>query len=54
MLQPKGVAKAWNKGTVNECHALKQLDLSVEREFLTVIGGNGSGKSTLLNIVSGL
>lgn len=55
MLQLKGVAKAWNKGTVNECHALKQLDLSVDDgQFLTVIGGNGSGKSTLLNIVSGL
>jgi putative ABC transport system ATP-binding protein len=40
---------------VNECHALKQLDLSVDDgQFLTVIGGNGSGKSTLLNIVSGL
>ena len=29
MLQLKGVAKAWNKGTVNECHALKQLDGAV-------------------------
>lgn len=55
MLILQGIAKAWNKGTVNECHALKHLDLSVEDgEFLTVIGGNGSGKSTLLNIVSGL
>jgi len=44
----------FNAGTVNEVHALKNLNLLMEPgDFVVVIGGNGSGKSTMLNTVAG-
>ncbi|TVM18676.1 ABC transporter ATP-binding protein [Oceanidesulfovibrio indonesiensis] len=54
MLILEKVTKFFNKGTINEVHALKELDLIVERaDFVTVIGSNGAGKSTMLNCVAG-
>ncbi|MFW5734184.1 MAG: ATP-binding cassette domain-containing protein, partial [Oceanidesulfovibrio sp.] len=54
MLILEKVTKYFNKGTINQVHALKELDLIVERsDFLTVIGSNGAGKSTMLNCVAG-
>lgn len=54
MLRIESVHKVFNKNTLDEFTALKDLSLSVsEGEFVTVIGGNGAGKSTLFNIISG-
>lgn len=45
----------FEKGTVNENHVLKGLNLDVnEGDFIAVIGANGSGKSTLLNSIAGV
>lgn len=50
----KNLHVTFEKGTVNENHVLKGLNLTVnEGDFIAVIGANGSGKSTLLNSVAG-
>ncbi|MDR0922421.1 MAG: ABC transporter ATP-binding protein [Lactobacillales bacterium] len=44
----------FGKGTVNENHVLRGIDLKLkEQDFVTIIGGNGAGKSTLLNSIAG-
>ena len=54
MLEISNLHVTFNKGTVNEKHALKGVDLKLEEgDFVTVIGGNGAGKSTLLNSIAG-
>jgi len=54
MLVLKDVHKTFFPGTVNEKHALKGINLTLEDgDFVTVIGGNGAGKSTMLNAISG-
>lgn len=48
------IHKTFEKGTVNENHVLRGLDLEVNQgDFISIIGGNGAGKSTLLNSISG-
>lgn len=48
------IDKSFHRGSVNEVHALNDIDLTVEAgEFVTVIGSNGAGKSTLLNCIAG-
>ena len=43
MLQIKHVSKTFNKGTVNEKQALRDLNLTLkEGDFVTIIGGNGA------------
>lgn len=55
MLEIKNISKTFNKGTVNEKIALRNVNLTMDDgEFVTVIGGNGAGKSTLLNAIAGL
>ena len=55
MLQIKHVSKTFNKGTVNEKQALRDLNLTLkEGDFVTIIGGNGAGKSTTLNLIAGV
>ena len=45
MLEIKEIYKTFNKGTVNEKHALNGVNLTLnEGDFCTVIGGNGAGK----------
>lgn len=54
MIEIAGLHKTFNRGTPNEVHALRGIDLEVaEGDFVTIIGTNGSGKSTLLNAVAG-
>lgn len=54
MLKVENISKTFNKGTINEKVALKNLSLTLEDgDFVTVIGGNGAGKSTLLNSIAG-
>lgn len=55
MLEIKEIYKTFNKGTVNEKHALDGVNLTLnEGDFCTVIGGNGAGKSTTLNAIAGV
>ncbi len=54
MLEISNLHVIFNKGTVNEKHALKGIDLTINQgDFVTVIGGNGAGKSTMLNSIAG-
>ena len=54
MLELSNVHVVFNKGTVNEKHALKGVNLIINQgDFVTVIGGNGAGKSTMLNSIAG-
>lgn len=55
MLQVTAISKTFNKGTVNETHALCNLSLTLARgDFVTIIGSNGAGKSTLFGAISGV
>jgi putative ABC transport system ATP-binding protein len=50
-----GITKIFNEGKEGEVHALKGIDLTIEKEdFVVLSGPSGSGKSTLLNIIGGL
>ena len=45
------MTKTYGEGDI-AVHALKELDLQVERgEFVAIMGPSGSGKSTLMNII---
>lgn len=55
MLRITNVNKTFNKNTINEKRALKNLNLTLkEGDFVTIIGGNGAGKSTMLNMIAGV
>ncbi len=55
MLTIKHVSKTFNRGTINEKKALRDVNLHLEPgDFVTIIGGNGAGKSTMLNMVAGV
>jgi putative ABC transport system ATP-binding protein len=52
VIELKGAAKVYDLGGGAQIHALKGVDISIERgEFITVMGPSGSGKSTLLHIL---
>jgi putative ABC transport system ATP-binding protein len=54
VIEIRGVTKVYNPSRV-PVHALRGVDLAVERgEFTAVVGPSGSGKTTLLNVVGGL
>ena len=54
MLEINNLHVIFNKGTVNEKHDLKGINLTInDGDFVTVIGGNGAGKSTMLNSIAG-
>ena len=54
MLELKNIQKTFNPGTVNEKHALRGIDLHLNKgDFVTIIGSNGAGKSTLFNTIAG-
>jgi putative ABC transport system ATP-binding protein len=53
-LELRQVSKVYGSGPT-EVHALRDVDLSVERgELVAIMGPSGSGKSTLLTIAGGL
>ena len=55
MLKLFNVSKTFNRGTITEKVALKNINLEIDDgDFITVIGGNGAGKSTLLNLIAGI
>ena len=54
MIELQNIHKVFNKGEVNEVHALNDVSLTIQQgEYLVLVGSNGSGKTTLLNIISG-
>jgi len=54
MIELNDVTVIYNKGTLDERVALKDVSLNVEEgEFLIVVGPNGAGKSTLLKVFTG-
>ncbi|MCD8153159.1 MAG: ATP-binding cassette domain-containing protein [Clostridiales bacterium] len=54
MLNIQNVTKTFEKGTVNEHVAIRNLSLSLKKgEFVTIVGSNGAGKSTLFNAICG-
>lgn len=54
-IELKGVEKWYNRGGVNEVHALRGIDLSIaENEVVSLHGPSGSGKSTLLAVLGGI
>ena len=55
MIELQAVNKRFNPGQSNECRALADIDLRLERGGITVFTGpSGSGKTTLLTLIGGL
>ena len=55
MIQLKAVQKYFYRGESREIHALKDIDLTIERgEFSLLNGPSGCGKTTLLNAIGAL
>ena len=53
LLSLQQIHKTFEKGTVNENHVLRGLNLDIEQgDFISVIGGNG--ESTLMNSIAGV
>ena len=55
MINIKNLNKIYKSKRKNNCHALKDIDLTLPSKGLVfVLGKSGSGKSTLLNLIGGL
>lgn len=54
VLAIQNLQQTFERGTINENHVLKGINLTMNKgDFITIIGGNGAGKSTLLNSIAG-
>ncbi len=52
MIELREVSKVFNQGQPNECRALREVSLRLERGGITVFKGpSGSGKTTLLTLI---
>ena len=55
ILKITGLHKKYNKGKSNEVHALRGIDLEVNRgAMIAIMGPSGCGKTTLLNMIGHL
>ena len=53
LMHLKEISRIFFPGKINEIHALRNIDLTVNRgEAIAVMGPSGSGKSTLLHILA--
>ena len=54
IIELKDIGKIYNKGSINQFQALRDINISVnEQEVIAIVGASGSGKTTLLNIIGG-
>ena len=55
MIKIENVNKYFYKGEDRELHALKNINLSIEKgEYSLLTGPSGCGKTTLLNVIGAL
>lgn len=55
ILKIKGLHKRYNEGKSNEVHALRGIDLEVNKgAMMAIMGPSGCGKTTLLNMIGHL
>lgn len=54
-LEARGLGKAYQEGSGEALHVLREINLQLQRgESMAIIGASGSGKTTLLNLLGGL
>lgn len=54
MIELQKVTVIYNRGTLDEKVALRDIDLFVEEgQFVVIVGANGAGKSTLMKVIVG-
>jgi ABC-type lipoprotein export system ATPase subunit len=55
ILSISGLHKKYNEGKTNEVHALKGIELTVNKgDMMAIMGASGCGKTTLLNMIGHL
>jgi ABC-2 type transport system ATP-binding protein len=55
LVQVRGMAKEFKRGTGEKFFAVKDVDLDIQRgEIFSLLGPNGAGKTTLISMISGL